>query len=474
MKRFFLIFLFVLFGPSCGSDTDSDNVETDPRFTLEIAAPFTVVSDGINSGTILISNRGESELNFDFSDSAAFELKRDESLATNIAIKSQREELVLPPGESQNIQISLEGTRADTGAFELSLFAMEVDSKDAPITATINFEALFDPEEISPVQARRCNQDTLSQQKENELDVLYGLDGHFCFNLKRSDTAIKNISAKIQTSSPNLPDIEAVNEKYSDLSFSNMEEHRIEIPFSFFVTSPEEKITLSIEIEGEETQTYTIAPRPVFNSLWLTFAELQSVPELEAIQDQLAEVPDTAFKKFTNAIINLFLYRRDRTDADDVSDNQKSRVATAQTLLSEIKNDESDIDQDIFLIIRGLADSYTASIKKADGGGDFIESSVKHFKESVTLSPNDWVLRFIRGIIILDMGRGIKDDFLGNLVYGDDADGWIIAGKEDLKIVIDAHAFASIETLDWSIYNQIQQPVPNAISTEASAVLKND
>lgn len=165
--------LFALTILSCGSDaSDADVIKTTPRFTLEVQEAFTVVKDGVNSGTILISNRGEIELNFNLENQNTFKLKKNNEVTTDIAIKVEQRNLVLPPGKSENIEVRLEGTRSDTGAFELSVYATELNPNEEPISATIEFDTVFDPEEISPIEARRCQSETLHRRPKMKLTFI--------------------------------------------------------------------------------------------------------------------------------------------------------------------------------------------------------------------------------------------------------------------------------------------------------------
>ncbi len=466
MDRFLFIFLLALFGSSCGSaNSNTAVIKGTSFFTVEIEDPFVSIENGVSTGRIVVSNRGDGELNFDLEKPTSFALKRDGS-ASDIDVLFGTKTVILPPGESKTLGLQLEGGAADSGAYVLSLFATERDAEDLPISADVSFDAVFDVADISPVEVRRCEQSAISQARENEIPVLYGLDGYFCFDLKRSDASIKSISVIFESLSTNPINLDEANAKYTSLSFADVDTHRVEFPFTRFVNAaPEDTFSLTLTLTGVDesatsTQTYSIQPKIVLNSLWLAFGLTQTVPELKATLTKIDADPDSTLKLFSKAVLNIYLYLR--------GEDQEGRINDAQKFLADVKKAEDDLVADaLFFVIKGMADSFTGAIKGADGGGDFIESSVKNLEDGVELSPNDWVLRFLRGITLVNMGRGIKDDFFANLIYGENADTWIVAGETDLKLVVDAHTFASLTILDWPVYNDTKKPVPDEIVAEA-------
>jgi hypothetical protein len=121
------------------------------------------------------------------------------------------------------------------------------------------------------------------------------------------------------------------------------------------------------------------------------------------------------------------------------------------------------------LAYRGLAAAFVAS-KKGASGGAFLDDFEASFA-AIRNSGAHWLVRYWKGVTYLRTAKGIKDNFMANLIYGSRADAWIAAGKADLDALKAAYASASLPKGAYSpsTYDATLAPVPFEIASDAAS-----
>jgi len=122
----------------------------------------------------------------------------------------------------------------------------------------------------------------------------------------------------------------------------------------------------------------------------------------------------------------------------------------------------------LFIVHLGMAHAFVASIRTVFGVGDLKKMQTE--LQSIEKSHPDWVIRLLRGITLVEVGRALPGIFTIREIKNQAVE----VGTEDLRFVLSLPRLRPAESFDPETYDLDKMPVPWDVVTKAESVLAGD
>lgn len=153
----------------------------------------------------------------------------------------------------------------------------------------------------------------------------------------------------------------------------------------------------------------------------------------------------------------LHTYRYIRAEAKDDAFRAKELLENAEPRFGE---------EDLFVVHIGMAHAFVARIRTIFGVSNLKKMEAE--LQSIPEDHPDWLIRFLRGITSLQVGRALPGVFTIKEIKQQA----IEVGSADLRYVLSLFEQSGIRSFDPDTYNFSDRPVPEPVATQARTVLE--
>jgi len=215
---------------------------------------------------------------------------------------------------------------------------------------------------------------------------------------------------------------------------------------------------------------FSESPReiPVVNHRYcLSYLLTEDQQELEQEIERLEEVlqspgPDlseTELDRLRYASGALHTYRYIRVKEKNDAFRAKELLEAAETRFG---------NEDLFVVHIGMAHAFIARIRTIFGVSNLKEMQTK--LQSIPQDHPDWLIRFLRGITSLQVGRALP----GVFTIKDIKQQAVEVGSTDLHYVLKLYEESGVRSFTPSTYDFNRRPVPQAVANRARRVLEEN
>ncbi len=122
--------------------------------------------------------------------------------------------------------------------------------------------------------------------------------------------------------------------------------------------------------------------------------------------------------------------------------------------------------QDLFVVHIGMAHAFVARIRTIFGVSNLKKMQAE--LQSIPEDHPDWLIRFLRGITSLQVGRALPGVFTIKEIKQQAVE----VGSADLRYVLSLYEQSGIRSFDPGTYNFSDRPVPQPVANQAREVLE--
>lgn len=196
--------------------------------------------------------------------------------------------------------------------------------------------------------------------------------------------------------------------------------------------------------------TYLLAPE-----------EERIITEIERLEDLIGNSgalsgEQTAHVEYAAGVLHT--YRYIRSARRDNAMRAKELLESAETQFA---------GEDLFTVHIGMAHAFVASIRTIFGVGDL--KKMQSELQSIDRDHPDWLIRFLRGITSVEVGRALPNVFTIKEIRKEAVE----VGSADLRYVLDLPRLPGTGPFDPRTYDFGSKPVPWQIADKARSVLED-
>ena len=163
---------------------------------------------------------------------------------------------------------------------------------------------------------------------------------------------------------------------------------------------------------------------------------------------------ETAALRYAAGVLHTYLYIRSQ---------RKNDAFRAKELLESAETEFTG--RDLFTVHLGMAHAFVASIRTVFGTGDL--KKMQKELQSVDREHPDWLIRFLRGITLVEVGRALPGIFSIREIKTQAVE----TGSRDLRYVLSRSRMPATEVFDPGTYDFAAMPVPGEVARKAEIVL---
>ena len=204
------------------------------------------------------------------------------------------------------------------------------------------------------------------------------------------------------------------------------------------------------EVDHRFCLTYLLAPD-----------EKQLITEIERLEDLIKNsgalnAEETAHVEYAAGVLHTYRYIRS-AQRNDAMQAKKLLVSAESRFAGEV----------LFTVHIGMAHAFVASIRTVFGVGDL--KKMQSELQSIDRNHPDWLIRFLRGITSVEVGRALPNVFTIKEIRAEAVE----VGSADLRYVLDRPRLPGTGDFDPQTYDFNGRPVPWQIADKALSVLED-
>ncbi len=196
--------------------------------------------------------------------------------------------------------------------------------------------------------------------------------------------------------------------------------------------------------------TYLLAPE-----------EEQLAAEIERLENLIGNsstlnAEETARTEYAAGVLHTYRYIRS---------SRRENAMQAKKLLESAE--PRFTGQDLFTVHIGMAHAFVASIRTVFGVGDL--KKMQSELQSIDRDHPDWLIRFLRGITSVEVGRALPNVFTIKEIRAEAVE----VGSADLRYVLGRPRLPGTGAFDPQAYDFNSKPVPWQVADKAESVLED-